>query len=163
MTTTSGVQVIAPQTLDTKRAFPLHGARLVETSAGTGKTFTIAGLYLRLLGRSTAAPQGEADWQTTRHQEELTVDQILVVTFTEAATAELRDRIDNSRSMMPGLRLLAGKVTTQWLLLCYKPLMIMLVLRKLLSMLKDKWMRPLYTIHGFCRECWPKMPLVWIR
>ncbi|MFH0216385.1 UvrD-helicase domain-containing protein [Vibrio alginolyticus] len=29
--------------------FPLHGARLIEASAGTGKTFTIAGLYLRLL------------------------------------------------------------------------------------------------------------------
>ncbi len=28
--------------------FPLHGARLIEASAGTGKTFTIAGLYLRL-------------------------------------------------------------------------------------------------------------------
>ncbi|GAL11311.1 exodeoxyribonuclease V beta chain [Vibrio astriarenae] len=29
--------------------FPLHGARLIEASAGTGKTFTIAGLYLRLI------------------------------------------------------------------------------------------------------------------
>ncbi|GAK85601.1 exodeoxyribonuclease V beta chain [Vibrio ponticus] len=65
--------------------FPLHGARLIEASAGTGKTFTIAGLYLRLLlGHGS---------QETRHQVPLTVDQILVVTFTEAATAELRDRI----------------------------------------------------------------------
>ena len=29
--------------------FPLYGARLIEASAGTGKTFTIAALYLRLL------------------------------------------------------------------------------------------------------------------
>ncbi|HAS6906152.1 TPA: exodeoxyribonuclease V subunit beta [Vibrio parahaemolyticus] len=65
--------------------FPLHGARLIEASAGTGKTFTIAGLYLRLLlGHGCAE---------TRHRVPLTVDQILVVTFTEAATAELRDRI----------------------------------------------------------------------
>ncbi|KAB1455165.1 exodeoxyribonuclease V subunit beta [Vibrio panuliri] len=65
--------------------FPLHGARLIEASAGTGKTFTIAGLYLRLLlGHGS---------KETRHQVPLTVDQILVVTFTEAATAELRDRI----------------------------------------------------------------------
>lgn len=65
--------------------FPLHGARLIEASAGTGKTFTIASLYLRLL-----LGHGNAE---TRHASELTVDQILVVTFTEAATAELRDRI----------------------------------------------------------------------
>ncbi|NCO46261.1 MAG: UvrD-helicase domain-containing protein, partial [Vibrio sp.] len=65
--------------------FPLHGARLIEASAGTGKTFTIAGLYLRLL-------LGHGDAKS-RHQAPLTVDQILVVTFTEAATAELRDRI----------------------------------------------------------------------
>ena len=65
--------------------FPLHGARLIEASAGTGKTFTIAGLYLRLL-------LGHGD-ENNRHPRPLTVDQILVVTFTEAATAELRDRI----------------------------------------------------------------------
>ncbi|GLQ71481.1 exodeoxyribonuclease V subunit beta [Vibrio penaeicida] len=65
--------------------FPLHGARLIEASAGTGKTFTIAGLYLRLL-----LGHGESG---TSHPCQLTVDQILVVTFTEAATAELRDRI----------------------------------------------------------------------
>ena len=67
--------------------FPLHGARLIEASAGTGKTFTIAGLYLRLL-------LGHGSEQT-RHRSPLTVDQILVVTFTEAATAELRDRISD--------------------------------------------------------------------
>ena len=56
--------------------FPLKGTRLIEASAGTGKTYTIAGLYLRLL-----------------IEENLTVTQILVVTFTEAATQELRGRI----------------------------------------------------------------------
>ena len=30
-------------------ALPLHGSNLVEASAGTGKTFTITTLYLRLL------------------------------------------------------------------------------------------------------------------
>ena len=78
MTTTSSVQVIAPQTLDTM-TFPLHGARLIEASTGTGKTFTIAGLYLRLLfGHGTAAPQG-ALTEATRHHEPLTVDQILPI------------------------------------------------------------------------------------
>ncbi len=63
--------------------FPLHGMRLIEASAGTGKTFTIAALYLRLL-------LGHGD-PGSRHARGLDVDQILVVTFTEAATEELRD------------------------------------------------------------------------
>lgn len=64
--------------------FPLHGSRLIEASAGTGKTFTIALLYVRLvLGHG-----GEAAFR-----EQLTPPQILVVTFTDAATQELRDRI----------------------------------------------------------------------
>ncbi|OBT06570.1 exodeoxyribonuclease V subunit beta [Vibrio sp. UCD-FRSSP16_10] len=75
---------IQPAALDTM-TFPLHGARLIEASAGTGKTFTIAGLYLRLL-------LGHGD-NGSAHDRPLTVEQILVVTFTEAATAELKDRI----------------------------------------------------------------------
>ncbi|MCG9683400.1 exodeoxyribonuclease V subunit beta [Vibrio sp. Isolate23] len=79
MTSTSMVPSLNTMT------FPLHGARLIEASAGTGKTFTIAGLYLRLLlGHGCSE---------SKHQQPLTVDQILVVTFTEAATAELRARI----------------------------------------------------------------------
>jgi exodeoxyribonuclease V beta subunit len=59
---------------------PLQGVRLIEASAGTGKTWTIAALYLRLvLGHGTGTP--------------LLPAQILVLTFTKAATAELRDRI----------------------------------------------------------------------
>lgn len=64
--------------------FPLHGSRLIEASAGTGKTFTISALYLRLvLGHG-----GEAGFSR-----ELLPPEILVVTFTDAATRELRDRI----------------------------------------------------------------------
>lgn len=73
-----------PETLD-PHVLPLHGVRLIEASAGTGKTYTIANLYLRiLLGHGS---------DKTQHETPLTVDQILVVTFTEAATGELRDRI----------------------------------------------------------------------
>ena len=54
----------------------LTGTHLIEASAGTGKTYTITTLFLRLL-----VERG------------LTVDRVLVVTFTEAATAELRGRI----------------------------------------------------------------------
>lgn len=63
--------------------FPLSGTRLIEASAGTGKTFTIAALYLRLiLGHGLE-----------NHGSDLLPADILVVTFTEAATKELRDRI----------------------------------------------------------------------
>jgi exodeoxyribonuclease V beta subunit len=66
--------------------FPLHGVRLIEASAGTGKTYTIAALYLRLiLGHG-----GESGFFRA-----LTPPEILVVTFTNAATEELRDRIRN--------------------------------------------------------------------
>ncbi len=64
--------------------FPLHGTRLIEASAGTGKTYTIAALYVRLvLGHG-----GENSFVRP-----LTPPEILVVTFTNAATQELRDRI----------------------------------------------------------------------
>ena len=65
--------------------FPLSGSRLIEASAGTGKTFTIAALYVRLvLGHGA---DGVAFGRP------LTPPEILVVTFTDAATKELRDRI----------------------------------------------------------------------
>ncbi len=59
-----------------KPGFNLCRKCLIEASAGTGKTYSIQTLYLRLV-----VEQG------------LTVQQILVVTFTEAATKELRDRL----------------------------------------------------------------------
>ncbi|MGP1629079.1 MAG: exodeoxyribonuclease V subunit beta [Giesbergeria sp.] len=64
--------------------FPLHGSRLIEASAGTGKTWTIAALYLRLvLGHG-----GEAGFARP-----LAPADILVMTFTRAATRELSGRI----------------------------------------------------------------------
>ena len=68
----------AMQPLDTL-TFPLCGASLIEASAGTGKTYTIVNLYIRLLLGHGCAPLG--------------VEQILVVTFTNAATGELKERI----------------------------------------------------------------------
>ncbi|AOY01806.1 exodeoxyribonuclease V subunit beta [Jeongeupia sp. USM3] len=74
---------MSPTALDAL-TFPLHGSRLIEASAGTGKTFTIAALYVRLvLGHGGDAAFGRA----------LNPPDILVVTFTDAATKELRDRI----------------------------------------------------------------------
>jgi len=65
-------------------AFPLHGSRLIEASAGTGKTWTIAALYLRLvLGHG-------GDNAFVRP---LLPSDILVMTFTRAATRELSNRV----------------------------------------------------------------------
>jgi exodeoxyribonuclease V beta subunit len=66
-------------------AFPLQGSQLIEASAGTGKTFTISALYLRLI-------LGHGD-ESSGFGRELLPPQILVVTFTDAATKELRERI----------------------------------------------------------------------
>ncbi len=54
----------------------LEGTSLIEASAGTGKTFALTTLYLRLLVEQDLAPA-----------------EILVVTYTQAATAELRERV----------------------------------------------------------------------
>jgi len=69
-------------------ALPLHGRQVIEASAGTGKTWTLSALYLRLvLGlRDPIQPQAALGAP-------LLPPQILVMTFTEAATAELRERI----------------------------------------------------------------------
>ncbi len=55
---------------------PLTGTTLIEASAGTGKTYTLTGLFVRLV-----------------LEQELEVEQILVVTYTTAATEELKTRI----------------------------------------------------------------------
>jgi exodeoxyribonuclease V beta subunit len=68
--------------LDDLLAFPLDGVQVIEASAGTGKTWTLAALYVRLvLGHGRTGESG------------LLPPQILVMTFTEAATGELRGRI----------------------------------------------------------------------
>lgn len=55
---------------------PLTGSNLIEASAGTGKTYSIAILVLRLI-----------------IEKKFTIKEILMVTFTKAAVAELEERI----------------------------------------------------------------------
>src|SRR5690348_977545 len=66
----------------TPLSLPLSGVRLVEASAGTGKTFTIATLYLRLVLETHPVLQRS-----------LKPEEIVVATFTRAATAELAMRL----------------------------------------------------------------------
>ncbi|KAF1714544.1 exodeoxyribonuclease V subunit beta [Pseudoxanthomonas sangjuensis] len=64
----------------------LHGIRLIEASAGTGKTFALATLFVRLVV-----------------EKQLRIGQVLAVTFTEAATQELRRRIRERLALAAGL------------------------------------------------------------
>ncbi|MBG0571017.1 exodeoxyribonuclease V subunit beta [Enterobacter hormaechei] len=124
-------------------SLPLQGERLIEASAGTGKTYTIAALYLRLL----LGLGGNAAFSRP-----LSVEELLVVTFTEAATAELRGRI---RSNIHELRIACLRQTTD------NPLY-----ASLLDEIADKqqaaqWLllaerqmdeASVFTIHGFCQR-----------
>lgn len=124
-------------------SLPLTGARLIEASAGTGKTFTLAVLYLRLLlglGKEAAFPRS------------LTVEEILVVTFTEAATEELRGRI---RSNIHELRLACVRGHSD------NPMMTALMAQigdlafaaqTLLAAERQMDEAAIYTIHGFCQR-----------
>ena len=126
---------------------PLDGVQLIEASAGTGKTWNICGLYLRLL-----------------LERGLDVQQILVVTFTNAATAELRERIRHR--LMDTLRHLKGDAS-----LAGDPLIAPLV-RTLLAQGHDSATlqasltlalatfdeAAIFTIHGFCQRALADTP-----
>ncbi len=121
--------------------FPLDpGVRLLEASAGTGKTFALAHLVLRLV---------------TRPGDPLTLQQLLVVTFTEAAAAELRDRI--ALRLQQALALVEGgagaldpdPVLRTWL----EQQRDGQRLRGLLLLALEQLDRAdITTIHGFCRR-----------
>ncbi|ELA3168970.1 TPA: exodeoxyribonuclease V subunit beta [Klebsiella pneumoniae] len=122
---------------------PLIGERLIEASAGTGKTFTIAALYLRLLlglGGEAAYPRA------------ISVEELLVVTFTEAATEELRGRI---RSNIYELRIacLRGESDNP----LYSALLAEIAdkddaAKTLLLAERQMDEAAVFTIHGFCQR-----------
>lgn len=121
---------------------PLYGHNLIEASAGTGKTYTITALYLRYL-------LGLVDAQ---HATCLSVEQILVVTFTDAATQEIKDRV-RARIIDARDTLLGDE--------CKDPLIPVLLEQvedkkaafKLLdAAAKSMDEAAIFTIHGFCQR-----------
>lgn len=114
-------------------AVPLRGLTLIEASAGTGKTYTIANLYLRLV-----VEQG------------LTVDEILVVTFTEAATAELQARV--RRRLRAALDAAHGRGDDGEVTTLTGRVGRATVRRRLQIALADFDEAAISTIHGFCRR-----------
>ena len=123
---------------------PLTGRHLIEASAGTGKTYNITRIYLRLL-----------------LVRELKVEEILLMTFTKDATQELRGRIDA----------FVRDALTNWQALCEKDSYfaqisqnvmrntkstkkesddkIHFLLKRALLFLDEA---AIFTIHGFCQR-----------
>ncbi len=110
------------------------GVTLVEASAGTGKTFTIAGIVLRLV-----------------LELRVPIEQILTVTYTVAATGELRDRVRKRlRNALDDLR--RGKseddVVTKYL----KGQNIEQGIRDLDLAVQNFDDARIFTIHAFCQR-----------
>ena len=116
-----------------------RGTNLIEASAGTGKTWTITALVLRLL-----------------LEHGLTIDQILVVTFTEAATAELQARVRTR--LRQAAQQLAGKAVDadDFLLAMHARLeeagQVDEALKRLRQAITGFDRASISTIHGFCNR-----------
>jgi exodeoxyribonuclease V beta subunit len=113
---------------------PFDGRSLIEASAGTGKTWTLTALYARLL-----------------LEKQLNVGQILVVTYTTAATAELRERIRKRLSELldvyengPGADVLLNDLQARF----PDPASH----RRLLLAVHGFDEAAIFTIHGFCQR-----------
>jgi exodeoxyribonuclease V beta subunit len=110
------------------------GRSLIEASAGTGKTWTLTALYARLL-----------------LEKQLNVSQILVVTFTTVATAELRERIRKRLAELlavyeqgPGDDALLNELHAQYPDAASH--------RRLLLAVHGFDEAAIFTIHGFCQR-----------
>ena len=126
----------------------LRGVQLIEASAGTGKTFTVATIYARLV-----------------IEQKLPVSRLLAVTYTVAATKELREtlrgRLVLARRMLEAPRLGEGdpafaghaagllRVLLERALANEAPTAL---LARLHRAEQDMDLAPIHTIHGFCQR-----------
>ncbi|MDQ1497890.1 MAG: exodeoxyribonuclease beta subunit, partial [Actinomycetota bacterium] len=120
---------------------PAPGVTVLEASAGTGKTFTIAALAARYVA------------------EGVPLHQLLVVTFTRMATGELRDRVrERLVSAEQGLlRVAAGEAApgddqVLELLAVGTPAEVDIRRRRLTAALADYDAATITTTHGFCQD-----------
>ncbi|NYE30604.1 exodeoxyribonuclease V beta subunit [Rhodanobacter sp. K2T2] len=145
------VQVEVMPALEWQR-MPLHGRILIEASAGTGKTWNIGVIYLRLL-----------------LERDLRVEQILVTTFTDAAAQELRERL--RRRLIEAERWLLGTVSdnvesidensleSYLASLCTDDDSRRRALRKIQLARADLDRAPISTIHALCQRIQRDYPL----
>ena len=132
-------------------SLPLNQVNLIEASAGTGKTYTIGSIYLRLLLQA-----GENCFSRP-----LNVEEILVVTFTEMATEDLkrkiRERLTAAISVFSEYyetkdkAIFTGEHQFLAELLPYLK-DIPTALRRLKLAEQNLDLASIYTIHGFCRR-----------
>jgi exodeoxyribonuclease V beta subunit len=119
---------------------PLTGLNMVEASAGTGKTWNITGLVVRMLAE--------------RDAEQFGPENILVVTFTKAATQELRDRIftriRESADVLSGKAVPGDDPFLGELLQRYGSDSVHL--HRLEKALLNMDQAAVFTIHGFCQQ-----------
>jgi exodeoxyribonuclease V beta subunit len=113
---------------------PISGRNLIEASAGTGKTYTISRIFIRLI-----------------IEKQIDINGILAVTFTEAATEELKNRI----------RLLLHEVRSAFENTVSSDEFIAKLIRhndrnealeRINAALRNFDSASIYTIHGFCRR-----------
>ncbi len=113
---------------------PLQGCQLIEASAGTGKTYSMVRIYLRLLLERC-----------------LSAKQILVMTFTRAAASELRGRIE--AELRYALRQWGDEQETDAF---YRQLYAQHDAQQALPILHQALLEldvaPIHTIHGFCKQ-----------
>lgn len=128
---------------------PLNQISLIEASAGTGKTYTIGSLYLRLLLKA-----GENNFSRP-----LNVEEILVVTFTEMATEELkkkiRERITDAINNLTAFAKTQDKSAfknDEFLTALSQGLDIFEAIHRLKLAEQNMDLAAIYTIHGFCRR-----------
>ena len=149
MSSFDAIAPAAPPALDWRR-MPLQGRILIEASAGTGKTWNIGLIYLRLL-----------------LERELRVEQILVTTFTDAAAQELRGRL--RRRLIEAERLLNAttpeptedddSLQSYLSSLCSEKDSRQRALRKVQLARTDLDRAPVSTIHALCQRIQRDYPL----
>ena len=108
------------------KAIDLSRHALIEASAGTGKTYTIENLVVRLLMEENG----------------IGIEQILLVTFTEKATSELKQRIREK----------IATTLDEGVALCEA------VAEKLNAALEAFDNAAIFTIHGFCHSLLREFP-----
>ena len=116
----------------------LEGSNLIEASAGTGKTYTISALFLRLI-----------------LEKGLKVNEVLVVTFTRAATAELKQRLRNALVMAQRYNQTKACSDTTLQALFEKALAVCgedAFASRVSTALRAFDEAAIFTIHGFCQR-----------
>ncbi|MEL1263427.1 exodeoxyribonuclease V subunit beta [Pseudoxanthomonas putridarboris] len=121
----------------------LEGVQLIEASAGTGKTYTLATLFTRLIV-----------------EQRLRMGEVLAVTYTEAATQELRKRIRERLSLAADLAGTAAREDDSHEVALTRRILDRHLAqggetpaqlgRRLRTAAEETDLAAIFTIHGFC-------------